>query len=696
MALLQTLQEVSDKDCDHTGSIHVYSNTHDTQTLELHVDRDQVVSAVGLMPSTSGNQMEIGVQESDVRHVGLPVHSEADDGSNIDQSCIVVVPVESVEDSHGHCLDKGFQLSAPTDVPVSGSSNAMAMTGVEQRKEPETPYDPVTQSWFTTKYSKDSLSERGHKWKQGMWSNDEIELLERNIEEYVRDHNLKDATEVIFNNSKDNRKNFYRSIAQGLQRPLFAVYRRVIRMYDQKNHVGRYTPEDIVKLKELRAKYGNDWASIGAEMGRSASSVKDKFRLLKDSCNRGKWTASEEKLLSSAVFALSGAEPGESVTTGISWSQVADKVGTRTEKQCRAKWLNYLNWKQKGGSKWTLMDELTLINRVDETGVEVDTDIDWENIAKNWESVRSPQWLRSKWWNLKRQVIDTDFKTLIQHLRLFNDRRRFQEEKRKGVIPPLKPEKNQTKNGTLIVQVPIQLGSSSGDGMDDGSGLQPLILRQSALAHIPGTSSLFMSEGMTTVHSDNHIIIQVTGVQGHEGEVVGTDGNKRQIIITARQPQQTVPSLGQDMSTDMHQTSTELSSGDASAIVNSGDDLHSSNDHMTTSIGQSQVTVGEEHQISNEAQLIGTDAVLPQQDTARGTDVRLEEVIPFPTNHEAKCCECMGGTEQKEVITGITRSQLTLTSQRWTISICFESLHADSSSEFISPCPGDYLSNVVM
>eukprot|EP00057_Strongylocentrotus_purpuratus_P022388 XP_011676862.1 PREDICTED: cyclin-D-binding Myb-like transcription factor 1 isoform X2 [Strongylocentrotus purpuratus] len=585
--------------------------------LELHVeDGDEMDGGVGLLPSSSSSQMDmdqISDQISGVRHVG-GVHSGTDDhDGNINQPCIVVMPVESVEADHGHCLAKGFHLSAPTDIPVSGSSHVMGITCVQRTKESE-PYDPVTQSWFTTKYSKDSLSERGHKWKQGMWSSDEVELLERNIEEYVRDHKLGDASEVIFNNSKDNRKNFYRNVSQGLQRPLFAVYRRVIRMYDQKNHVGRYTPEDIMKLKELRAKHGNDWSFIGAEMGRSASSVKDKFRLLKDSCNRGKWTADEERLLTDAVFSLSGAQPGESVTTGISWSQVADKVATRTEKQCRAKWLNYLNWKQTGGSEWSRTDELTLINRIADTEVELESDIDWEDIAKNWKSVRSPQWLRSKWWSLKRQVSGSDMKTLLEHLRMLHDRRRLQEERRIVPTTSLDPQHNQTKNGTLTLQVPIQLGSSSGVNMDDGSGLQSLIIPQSALAHLPATSSLFMSEGMTTVHSDNHIIIQVTSLQGSEGEIVGTDGNTRQIIITARQPRQTVPSLGQDetdMCAEIHQS--ELSTDDVSAIVHQGDDLHTNHDHMTISIGQSQVNVGEEHQISNEAQLIGTDAVLPQQ-----------------------------------------------------------------------------------
>ena len=38
----------------------------------------------------------------------------------------------------------------------------------------------------------------------------------------------------------------------------------------------------------LRKKFGNDWATIGAALGRSASSVKDRCRLMKDTCNTGR------------------------------------------------------------------------------------------------------------------------------------------------------------------------------------------------------------------------------------------------------------------------------------------------------------------------------------------------------------------------------------------------------------------------
>lgn len=52
----------------------------------------------------------------------------------------------------------------------------------------------------------------------------------------------------------------------------------------------------------------------------------------------GKWTAEEEQRLSGAVHELSSSTSGEFITAGISWAAVAERVSTRSEKQCRSKW----------------------------------------------------------------------------------------------------------------------------------------------------------------------------------------------------------------------------------------------------------------------------------------------------------------------------------------------------------------------
>ena len=90
---------------------------------------------------------------------------------------------------------------------------------------------------------------------------------------------------------------------------------------------------------------------------KGSSSILDDFLLA------GKWTEEEEKRLAEVVHELTSTEPGDIVTQGVSWAAVAERVGTRSEKQCRSKWLNYLNWKQSGGTEWTKEDEINLILR---------------------------------------------------------------------------------------------------------------------------------------------------------------------------------------------------------------------------------------------------------------------------------------------------------------------------------------------
>ncbi|XP_038956310.1 cyclin-D-binding Myb-like transcription factor 1 [Rattus norvegicus] len=326
-------------------------------------------------------------------------------------------------------IQQSFDLVTSTVTQMAGEEVAAASMMPFQIIQNVTPHEVfslanveqsiVSQTWFTGKEVKDALANQGHKWKQGMWTKEETNILMSNIEQYMKEHGVENPAEIIFKMSKGKRKDFYRSISFGLNRPLFSIYRRVIRMYDDRNHVGKYSPEEIEKLKELWQKHGNDWITIGAAMGRSPSSVKDRWRLMKDACNAGKWTEEEEQILGDAVHELTGTEVDEKVTQGVCWATVAQQVGTRSAKQCRAKWLNYLNWKQTGGIEWTRKDEVTLILRLAELDVADESEIRWDELAKGWESVRSPQWLRSKWWNIKRQITnhkDFAFPVLVRCL----------------------------------------------------------------------------------------------------------------------------------------------------------------------------------------------------------------------------------------------------------------------------------------
>uniref|UniRef100_A0A8C5LMA3 Cyclin-D-binding Myb-like transcription factor 1 n=1 Tax=Jaculus jaculus TaxID=51337 RepID=A0A8C5LMA3_JACJA len=378
----------------------------------------ETVNSVTFTQDTDGNLIlhcpqnepdEIDSEDStEPPHKRLCLSSEDDQSIDDSTPCISVVALPLSENDQSFEVTMTATTEVADDELTDGTVTQIQILQNEQLDEISPlgteEVSAVSQAWFTTKEDKDSLTNKGHKWKQGMWSKEEIDILMNNIERYLKARGIKDATEIIFEMSKDERKDFYRTIAWGLNRPLFAVYRRVLRMYDDRNHVGKYTPEEIEKLKELRIKHGNDWATIGAALGRSASSVKDRCRLMKDTCNTGKWTEEEEKRLAEVVHELTSTEPGDIVTQGVSWAAVAERVGTRSEKQCRSKWLNYLNWKQSGGTEWTKEDEINLILRIAELDVVDENDINWDLLAEGWSSVRSPQWLRSKWWTIKRQI----------------------------------------------------------------------------------------------------------------------------------------------------------------------------------------------------------------------------------------------------------------------------------------------------
>lgn len=397
------------------------------------------------------------------------------------------------------------QMFLVTTSTASGTVNPHKVTNsIAQKSE-------INQAWFTTRDDKQALHNTGVSWKQGQWTNEEVEILQSNITNYCKEHNIADPTEIIFEMSKDERKNFYRTVAKGLMRPLFSVYRRVTRMYDQKNYMGKYTVEEIDLLKELRKMYGNDWATIGQALGRSASSVKDKCRLMKETCNSGKWLPEEEKRLCDAVYELSGTKQGESVTSGLSWSNVAERVVTRSEKQCRTKWLNYMNWKQKGGTEWTREDDMNLIIRISNLGVSNDTEIDWKALSDNWPSVRSPQWLRGKWWSLKRNYHHYQcmpFQDLLEHLKTNHV----------GNVRM----KNQMKLSSEMVAMPVTLQTGS-DGSTTTEAVQTYeILHQTSsgafLITQPNNNPAITINGspVTTDHIIVHTLPTSTAVQGQE------------------------------------------------------------------------------------------------------------------------------------------------------------------------------------
>lgn len=216
--------------------------------------------------------------------------------------------------------------------------------------------------------------------------------------------------------------------------------------------------------------------------------MKDRCRLMKDTCNTGKWTEEEEKRLAEVVHELTSTVPGDIVTQGVSWAAVAERVGTRSEKQCRSKWLNYLNWKQSGGTEWTKEDEINLILRIAELEVSDENDINWDLLAEGWSSVRSPQWLRSKWWTIKRQIAnhkDVSFPVLIKGLKQLHENQnpgqQLSENRSGGGLP-----NTNSTSGVQHVQIRVaRLEENAGNASSPVTALQIPV----QITHVSSTDS---------------------------------------------------------------------------------------------------------------------------------------------------------------------------------------------------------------
>lgn len=254
--------------------------------------------------------------------------------------------------------------------------------------------EDVCKLWTLNPRDKQILRKKGIKWREGPWGEDEVEILDENIKNYCLDRGYEDPSKVIFSMSKEDRKDFYPIISRGICRPVFAVYRRVLRDYDPNNHKGVYSQAELDMLNRLLQEHGTDYKLIAETLGRSIESVRDRCRHLSDGririgkspsgqkegnlYNRGKWTTDEEKKLIIAVHEVerttkrggSGrggtmspkSNPAEGKGTGkeallddIPWSEVAALVQTRTASQCRRKWAETL--KRSAESKKEAVEE---------------------------------------------------------------------------------------------------------------------------------------------------------------------------------------------------------------------------------------------------------------------------------------------------------------------------------------------------
>ena len=87
----------------------------------------------------------------------------------------------TLTDPQGQISQEGIVIAPETsEHPVPVPTPHTASSGRTPLDEDADP----TQAWFTTKDDKQTLTTRGHSWKQGQWGKEEVDVLQNNIQAY--------------------------------------------------------------------------------------------------------------------------------------------------------------------------------------------------------------------------------------------------------------------------------------------------------------------------------------------------------------------------------------------------------------------------------------------------------------------------------------------------------------------------------
>lgn len=288
----------------------------------------------------------------------------------------------------------------------------------------EDEYDRLHEKWFrTNKEGRELMESAGLEWKKGRWSVQETRLLKRNVKAFMKENGMVDIASFILDSgrNRNKRRKFYQYIGKGIRRPLFSIYRKVIKVFNVLNYVGRWTAEMDEEFHKLHKIYGNKWEEIGRHMGLAGRVVSDHFRTIKNRTNVGRWTESEEQKLREAMSEVQRehGEEGDDLPSSVRWEDVAAKVGSRNALQCHQKWVMTLSWKQtlQTRVKWTSADDLKLIRVLSLLeDVEDEEEVDWQELCRDWPAARNVSCLRIRWAAIRRDVPHYHVQTMQENL----------------------------------------------------------------------------------------------------------------------------------------------------------------------------------------------------------------------------------------------------------------------------------------
>lgn len=159
----------------------------------------------------------------------------------------------------------------------------------------------------------------------------------------------------------------------------------------------KWTVREEKKLSDLVKELGPDWKIISNKIkSRSAHQCMLKYNNMTKFYKKGKWTKNEDDMIKKWVNS-NGPD---------NWTYCSGYIEGRSGRQCRERWINFLNPKLKKGT-WTKEEQTFLFQQI------LKNYFSWVSISKKFKN-RSENYIKNFFYSSMRRLKQNIFSNVIQ------------------------------------------------------------------------------------------------------------------------------------------------------------------------------------------------------------------------------------------------------------------------------------------
>ncbi|KAK6920566.1 hypothetical protein RJ641_014244 [Dillenia turbinata] len=307
---------------------------------------------------------------------------------------------------------------------------------------PSWPYESMQcrAYWLYMRKNNENATER---WKNEMenlegelvqgkrYSKEEDEMIKEAVEKFVKEHQLGESLAdginmVLHIKENPQLRGCWKEIGAALPyRPWVSIYKRAHNLYERDDK-REWTTEEYELIRRYHEEHGSDWKTLADALGKHRVHLKDVWRRIKlRNEKRGYWSQDEYQKLFDLVnkdLQMKVHEERKSMhgmlRDNIGWGAISEKLGTRCQPMCCAKWYNQLSSSMVAEGEWEDVDDYHLIEALYSLDATCQEDVDWDSLLEH----RSGDVSRKRWNQMARHIGEHRSKSFAEQVDILSKR----------------------------------------------------------------------------------------------------------------------------------------------------------------------------------------------------------------------------------------------------------------------------------